>query len=73
LNLGLDADDNQWTDEHRTVDELCVLAIATKRGKWLAPRSLWPALPGGMPYVQFNLDGYTADDQKEDFNVDHHD
>jgi hypothetical protein len=24
---------------------------------WLGPREMWKILPGGMPYVEVNLDG----------------
>ena len=52
LNLCMDKNNNQW-GEHANMDELCVLAIGLKMGKWLMPRDVWEVLPGGMPYVGF--------------------
>ena len=54
LNLCMDKNGNQWA-EHMNMNELCVLAIGLKLGKWLLPRDLWSALPGGMPYVVFDV------------------
>jgi len=57
LNLCNDKHGNQWTGLHRIMELLCVLAIATKQGKWLMPREMWAVFPGGVPYVGFDLDG----------------
>lgn len=54
LALCVDREGNHW-GEHTSMQELCVLAIAAGIGKWCAPRSIWPILPGGMPYVVFAL------------------
>jgi hypothetical protein len=34
-----------------------VLGIATKQAEILLPREMWPALPGGMPYIAVFPDG----------------
>lgn len=52
LNLCMDKDGNQW-GEHRNMEQLVVLAIATGQGKYSLPRRMWPALPGSMPYITF--------------------
>lgn len=54
--LGLCEDKNgaQW-GEHTNMDELCVLAIGLKLGDWCLPREMWPVLPGGMPYIGFDV------------------
>lgn len=41
----------QWTGLHRRMDQLFTLAIGLGLAKWLMPRDMWDALPGGMPYV----------------------
>jgi hypothetical protein len=53
LNLCQDRSGNQWA-EHPTMEVLCCLAIGLKLAKWCAPREMWPMLPGGMPYIQFD-------------------
>lgn len=53
LNLCVDKHGNQWTGEHRIMEMLCVLAIGLDLGKWMLHRSMWPAMPGGMPYIVF--------------------
>lgn len=49
LNMCMDKHGNHWA-EHPTVNELVVLGLAIGALKCLAPRELWPTLPGGMPY-----------------------
>ncbi len=44
----------QWTGLHRQMERLLVLGIAAGKARWLLPRNLWVALPGGMPYVSVN-------------------
>lgn len=53
LNACDDKHGNQWTGLHQTMDHLFVLGIGLGLAKWLLPRELWAALPGGMPYVVF--------------------
>jgi hypothetical protein len=40
----------QW-GEHRNMEELFVLGIASNQAAYLMPRELWKSLPGGMPYL----------------------
>ena len=54
LNLCMDRHGNQWTGLHLAMEQLCMLAIALELGRWVLPKELWSALPGGMPYVQFD-------------------
>jgi hypothetical protein len=49
LNACMTEDNEQW-GEHRSIEQLLALGIATGQAKIQFPRSLWPALPGGMPY-----------------------
>lgn len=53
LNLCAGRDGEQWA-EHPTMEMLVGLAIASGLGQHCAPEELWPALPGGMPYVVFD-------------------
>lgn len=39
----------QW-GEHRSAEELFALGIAIGKVDYLFERSIWPALPGGVPY-----------------------
>lgn len=52
LNLCIDKDGVQW-GEHRDCEALIILAIAIDKCKYLLPRDMWSALPGGMPYIMF--------------------
>jgi hypothetical protein len=54
LQLCQTRDGRQWA-EHPTMEELCGLGIALGLVRWCAPRELWPALPGGMPYLVIEL------------------
>lgn len=49
LNACDDAAGNHW-GEHRNMDELFVLGLATGKCRSVLPRDMWDALPGGMPY-----------------------
>lgn len=53
LNACVDKNDHQW-GEHRNMEALFVLGIGLGLAKWCLPRSMWSALPGGMPYVAIN-------------------
>jgi len=46
---------NQWTDFHRTMDELFVLGQSIGCVWYCLPRDLWGALPGGVPYLTVDL------------------
>lgn len=49
LNACVTCDGVHW-GEHINIEQLLTLGIATGQAKMLLPRSMWPALPGGMPY-----------------------
>lgn len=53
LNLCVTADGDQW-GEHQTMEQLCQLGSAVGAVSFLLPREVWPALPGGMPYLVIN-------------------
>lgn len=50
LNACTRRDGELWTGEHRTMELLFQLGMATGLVTCLLPREVWPALPGGMPY-----------------------
>lgn len=50
LNACMDKNGRHW-GEHRDMEALFVLGIATEQAAWLLPREMWDAMPGGMPYV----------------------
>lgn len=54
LELCETKDGVQW-GQHRDMESLCVLAIAASLGQWCAPQEMWMLLPGGMPYIVFDL------------------
>jgi len=49
LNACMDKNGRQW-GEHRDIDELICLGLATGLVEFSMPRDMWEALPGGMPY-----------------------
>jgi hypothetical protein len=51
LNACQDANDVQWTGLHRMMEMLFALGGALGYVRFPMPRDVWPALPGGMPYV----------------------
>lgn len=52
LNFCQDKNDNQWTGFHAACDNLICLGMAIDKVKFLLPREVWSALPGGVPYLQ---------------------
>ncbi len=50
LNACMTASGEQWTGLHERMDQLFMLGMGIGRVKCLLPRSMWSALPGGMPY-----------------------
>ena len=50
LNACIDKNGNEWTSLHRNMELLFILGIATKQDGYCAPRDMWEAFPGGMPY-----------------------
>lgn len=61
LNLCNDRDGRQWANLHRTMEQFVQLAIGCGLGGYLLPREVWPAMPGGMPYVWFEIPVDTQD------------
>ena len=51
LNACVDRRGRQWTGEHRAMEALFCLGIGAGAAKWLLPRDMWDAFPGGMPFV----------------------
>lgn len=51
LNMCMDKNGELWTGEHRIVEMLVVLGIATGTLSYLVPRAQWNLLPEGMPYL----------------------
>lgn len=49
LNMCIDRHGNHW-GEHPNMEQLCALAIGLGLGRYIFPREMWPALPGGVPY-----------------------
>jgi hypothetical protein len=46
-----------WTGLHEVVEQLLVLGVGLGMVKWLMPRAMWSALPGGMPYFVVSMAG----------------
>lgn len=65
LQLCMDKDDNLW-GQHVDCEALMVLAMAVRCCMYLLPRDIWSALPGGMPYLFFNPEGFPADQELPD-------
>lgn len=49
-----DKDGNQWTGQHRIMEQLFQLGVAVGKAQLLVPREKWGGLPGGMPYYLVN-------------------
>ncbi len=49
LNACLTKKGDQW-GEHRDIEALLALGIATDQAKYLLSRDMWTSMPGGMPY-----------------------
>lgn len=54
LNACDDKNGNQWTGLHIVMEQLITLGIAIKKVEYRLPKSMWSALPGGMPYFVIN-------------------
>ncbi len=50
LQMCVTRDGEQW-GEHRSCDELVALGLAAGFCTFPMERSMWPVLPGGMPYI----------------------
>jgi len=55
LQMCNDKNDTQWTGMHRAMEQLVVLGIGLEIGSYCLPRELWETMPGGMPYVVFDV------------------
>lgn len=53
MSLCEDRSGEQW-GEHPDMETFMCLAIGLKLAGYCVPKMLWPALPGGMPYVWFD-------------------
>jgi hypothetical protein len=56
LNLCVDKKGEQWA-EHPTMQNLVCLAAGLNMARTPLPREMWNALPGGMPYIVFDVEG----------------
>jgi len=54
LRLCLTRDGEQWTGLHRSQEQLYVLAAGLGLARFVLPREMWSALPGGVPYIAFD-------------------
>lgn len=52
LQMCVDKNGEQWTGLHTVMEALACLGEAVGCFKCLAPKEIWPMLPGGMPYYQ---------------------
>jgi hypothetical protein len=50
LNACVDKEGNQW-GEHRNIEQLLCLGLATKQAGYVMTRDYWNIFPGGMPYI----------------------
>jgi hypothetical protein len=55
LNACDDRHGVQWTGEHQTMEQLVQLGVGIGAVKYLLPRDLWAALPGGVPYFSVTI------------------
>ena len=55
LNMCQNAEGEQWTGMHLTMEMLMVLGLGIGRVTLLMERELWPALPGGVPYLSVDV------------------
>lgn len=54
MALPFDRNDQQW-GEQRDADILACLCVAVGVASYAVPRTYWGMLPGGMPYLVFDL------------------
>lgn len=54
LNLPFDKHDNHW-GEHLNCEQLYVISKAVGLAQFSMPREMWEVLPGGMPYIAFEI------------------
>jgi hypothetical protein len=61
LNMCNRNDGELWTGEHRVMEALLALAMGLGMAAYAMPRDIWPTLPGGVPYVVFDLEASKED------------
>ena len=66
----MDRHGNHWA-EHQSMEALFCMGMAIGHVGYLLPREIWPALPGGMPYITIDLTNEVADEIKVQHGVDH--
>lgn len=54
LLLGLDINGTQWADPQH-IYQFIVLVLGLDLAYFNMPREAWHSLPGGMPYITFNM------------------
>jgi hypothetical protein len=54
LNATNNKDGHQWANFHKTMEELLLLGLATKKVEYLMAREYWKLFPGGLPYFAVN-------------------
>ena len=54
LKMCQDRDGAQW-DGHQNMEQLLCMGIGLDVAGYCAPRAMWAAFPGGMPYVWINI------------------
>ena len=48
-------DGKQWTGLHQKMEQLFQLGIGLGLAKYLMPKDVWCAFPGGMPYIVIDV------------------
>jgi len=61
LNACMTKNGEQW-GEHPNIDELLLLGFGLNMVKYLLPRPVWKAMPGGVPYFIVNLNGFPKEE-----------
>jgi len=56
LNACNDCFGDQWDGDHATMEKLVQLGLGIDKVVFNAPRDMWDALPGGMPYFMVRFD-----------------
>lgn len=58
LNLCETKDGELWTGFHKTCGEFFCLCKGLRLADYVMPREWWGKLPGSVPYIVFNRDGW---------------
>lgn len=48
-----DRQGSQWANQHRTAEQLLLMAIGLEEAGYCAPKEMWVMFPGSVPYVWF--------------------